>query len=146
MYPIARRAGQAAVALHARDLVLLHQEVQAFGVLGDDGVLALEHRGPIQRGRADAFDAEVGGVLQVVPDFGVEEQSLGGDAAHVQAGAAQLGGLLDQCDIQPVLRRANSRRVAGRSSANDRHVKNCLCRHFSQGKLHSGASLTFRKF
>ena len=39
--------------------------------------------------RADAVDAVFGGVLQVVPDLGIEEQGLGGNAADVQAGAAE---------------------------------------------------------
>ena len=73
MNAVLRGAGQPAKALDARDLVLLHQEVEAVGVFGDDGVLALLHRGPVQRRRADAFNAEVGGVLQMFPDFGVEE-------------------------------------------------------------------------
>ena len=63
VHAVLRRAGQPAIALDARDLVLLHQEVEALGVLGDDGVLALQHGGPVERGRADAFNAEFGGVL-----------------------------------------------------------------------------------
>jgi hypothetical protein len=102
MYAFQRRAGQPSKSHDPRNLVLLHQEVQALGVLGDDGVFALEHRGPIERGRADSLNAKVGGVLQVVPDLSIEEEGLGGDAAHVQAGAAQLVSLFDQCDFQPV--------------------------------------------
>ena len=82
-------------------------------MLGDDGVLALEHRGPVERGRADAPNAEFGGVLQVVPDFGVEEQGLGGDATHQQASTPKPVELLDQCDLQPIFRATNRRRVAG---------------------------------
>ncbi len=78
MHVALRRAGEPAKALEPGDLVLLHQEVETLGVLDDDGVFALEHRGPVERGRADAANAEVGGVLQMVPDFGVEEQGLGG--------------------------------------------------------------------
>jgi hypothetical protein len=126
-------------AFEPRDLVLLHQEVQALDVLGDDRVLALEHGGPVERGRAEALNAKIGGVLQMVPDFGVEEQSLGGNAAHMQAGSAQLRGRLDERHLEPILRRANRRRVAGRPAADDRHVVDRLCRLFSQGKLHSGA-------
>jgi hypothetical protein len=33
-----------------RDLVLLHQEVEALHVLRDDGVLARQHRGPVSVG------------------------------------------------------------------------------------------------
>ncbi len=52
----------------------------------------------------------------------------------MQAGAAQLVGLLDQCDLEPVLRRANGRRVTGRPAANDRHIENRLCFCLNQGK------------
>jgi hypothetical protein len=50
--------------------VLLHQEFESLDVLGDDGVFALEDRGPVERGRADAGDPELDCVLEVVPDFG----------------------------------------------------------------------------
>ena len=49
-------AGQAAVALDHVDLVLLHQELDALGVLGDDLVLAVEHQREIQA-RILAVDA-----------------------------------------------------------------------------------------
>ena len=84
-----------AVAGDDGDLVLLHQELKALGVLVDDGGLALEHAVPIELRSADAVDAEFGRVLEVVPDFGVEEQRLGGDAADVEAGAAE-----DVCGIR----------------------------------------------
>ncbi len=126
-----RRAGQAAKALNTRDLVLFDQEVEALGVLGDDGVLALEHRLPVERRRnrrgVAKADAEVGGVPQVVPYLGIEEQRLGGNAAPVQAGAAQLVGLFNQRDLEPILRRPKSRCIPSRSAAHHRHVKNCLC-------------------
>jgi hypothetical protein len=62
-------------------------------------------------------------------------EGFGGDAAHVQAGAAQLVGFFDQRDLQPVLRRANGRCVAGWSAAHNRYIVDYFC----QGKLHSGA-------
>ncbi len=69
MHAALRRAGEPAKALEPGDLVLLHQEVEALGVLRDDGVFALEHRGPIERGRADAANAEVGGRVADGPRF-----------------------------------------------------------------------------
>ena len=138
VHAVLGRAGEAAIALDARDLVLFHQKIEALGVLGDDAVFALEHRGPVERGRTDAFDAEVGGVLEMVPYLGIEEQSLGGNAADVQAGAPQLAGLLDQGDFQSVFRAANGRRIAGRPAADDCCIVDCLCHFFSQGELHSG--------
>ncbi len=103
MNAVFRRAGEPAVALDGRDLVLAHQEVETLHVLGDDPVLAIENGLPIDGDRAHAFNAMLGGMLQVVIDFRVEKQGLGGDAAPVQAGAAQLLFPLDQGDLQPVL-------------------------------------------
>jgi hypothetical protein len=113
--------------------VFLHQEVEALDMLGDDAVFALEHRGPVERERADAANAKLRRMIQVVPNLGVEEQRLGRNAADVQAGSAQLVALLNQRNLQPVLRAANGRRIPGRSAANNRHVKNRLCHR----ELHS---------
>ncbi len=97
MLTVVCRAGEAAITGNDGDLVLLHQELKALDVLGDDAVFAFEHSLPVEGRRvADAANAKLGRVLQVVPDFGVEQQRLGGDAAHMQACAAQLGGHLDQ--------------------------------------------------
>ena len=78
-----------AVAGDHGDLVLLHQEAKTLGVLVDDGGLALLHGIPVECAAVDVVDTVVGGVLEVVPDLGVEEQRLGRNAAHVQAGAAK---------------------------------------------------------
>ena len=53
--------------------------------------------------RVDVVDAVVGGVLEVVPEFGVEEERLGGDAADVEAGAAEDVGGLDERDLKTEL-------------------------------------------
>ena len=91
-----------------------------------DGGLALLHRGPVQLRRADAGDAIVRRVLQMVPDFGVEQQRLGGDAAHVQAGAAEHGVALDERDLEAKLSAANGRGVACGTAAEDGYVVNCV--------------------
>ena len=95
-------------------------------MLGDDGVFALEYRGPVECGCVDSLNTEVGGVLQVVPDLGVEEQGFGRDATDVQAGSAQLGGLFNQRDLQAVFCAANGRSIAGWSATDDRYVVDCL--------------------
>ena len=77
-----RRPGEPAVALDVSDLVLAHEEVEALHVLGDDPVLALQDGLPVDGDLAHAFDAVLGGMLQVVIDLGVEEQGLGRNAAH----------------------------------------------------------------
>ena len=90
MNSIFRRAGELAVALDGGDLVLAHEKVETLHMLGDDPVLAIENGLPVDSDLAHAFNAVLGGVLQVVIDLGVEEQGLGGNAAHVQASASQL--------------------------------------------------------
>ncbi len=114
-------AGQAAVALDPVDLVLLHQELDALGVLGDDLVLAVEHQGEIEA-RIIAMDAVFFRVLEALPDVGGVEESLGGDAAHVQAGSAQLGVFFDDGGFEAVLSRANGRRISTGAAPDDDHV------------------------
>ena len=62
---------------------------------------ALLDGGPVQLARVDAFDAEFLGVFQVVPEFGIEQQGLGRDAAHVQAGAAEHVVFFDKAVFSP---------------------------------------------
>ena len=101
MNAVLRGAGELAVALDGLDFVLAHQELEAFGVFADDFGLAVLHRFPVQLARGDALDAEFLGIFQVVPDFGVEQQGFRRDAAHVQAGAAQVGIFFDECSLEP---------------------------------------------
>ena len=96
-------------------------------MLGDDGLLALLHRIPVQRAAVNAVDAVLGRMLQVVPQLGIEQQRLGGNAAHVQAGSTQHVHSFDQCSFQSKLSGANRRRVTGWSAAHNRHVVNRLC-------------------
>ena len=100
----------------------------------DDVVLALEQVVPVERGRGDAVDAVALGVLQVVPDLGGEEHGLGGNAAPVQAGAAELVGLLDERDLQAKLRGANGAGIAGGAAADDDEVIDSFCQ---ESELHS---------
>ena len=96
-------------------------------MLGDDPVFAVEDGLPVDGDVAHAFDAVLGGVFQVVIDLGVEEQGLGGNAAPVQAGAAQLLFPLDQGDLQPVLPGADGGGVSPWTAADDDHVVDCFC-------------------
>ncbi len=114
-------AGQAAITLDPIHLVLLHQELDALGVLGDDLVLAVAHQREIET-RVLAVDALFGGVQEPLPDVRGMQESLGGNAADVQTGAAQLGIFFDDGGLQAVLARANGRRVASRATAQDNHV------------------------
>ena len=63
-------------------------------------------------------------VFQVVPELGIEQQRLGRDAAHVQAGAAEHVVLLDECGLQSILAGADGGGVAGRTAADDGNVIN----------------------
>ena len=99
---------QAAETLDHVDLVLLHQEVDALGVLGDDLVLAVEDQREIQA-RIFAMDAVFDGVLEMLPNVGRVQEGFGGNAAHMQAAAAQFRVFFDDGDLQAVLSRTNSR-------------------------------------
>ena len=123
-HAILRRAGQLAVSFDGFHLVLLHQELEALGVLGDDLRLALLDGSPVQLARVHAFDAEFLGLFQVVPEFGVEQQSLGRDAADVQAGAAEESVFFDERGFQAVLAGADGGGVSGRAAADDGYVVN----------------------
>src|SRR6185437_1138131 len=126
-----RGTGEADVAVDDGDLVLLHQEVEALGVLDDDLVLAREDVLPVELGGADVVDAVLLGVLEVVPDLGGEEHRLGGDAAYVEAGAAQLVGRLDQRGLQSILPGADGAGIACGAAANHYKVINRLCQGFA---------------
>ncbi len=102
-------------------------------MLGNDLVLAVEHRLPVHLALTEPIDAIFLRVLYVVVDLSVEQQRLGGNAAHVQARPAQLLGLLDQRDLQPVLPGANRGRVTGWPTAENCNVVNRVC----QGMLRS---------
>ena len=119
--------GQPAVALDDVDLVLLHQELDALGVLGDDLVLAVDHQGEIEA-RVLAVNALFDGVLETLPNVGRVEERLGGDAADVQAGAAQLRVFFNNGCFQAVLARANGRRISTGTAPEDDHV---ICHGFS---------------
>ena len=93
-------------------------------MFGDDFRLALLDGGPIQLARVHAFDPEFFGVFQVVPQLGIEQQGLGRDTAHVQAGAAEHVVLFDEGSFQAVLAGADGGGVAGRTTADDGDVIN----------------------
>src|SRR5580698_10360564 len=77
----AGRAGQLAIAANDVDLVLAHEELQAFGVLVDDALLALLNIAPVQGDAGGVLQAEFRAFLSVVENFGVEQQRLGRNTA-----------------------------------------------------------------
>ena len=93
--------GDAALALDPVDLVLLEQEGDAVDVGGDGVVLVLHHRGQIELRRRDD-DAERAEIVRgLLEHLRRVEQRLGGDAADVEAGAAQRLALLDHAALRP---------------------------------------------
>ena len=123
-HPILRRACELAISFYGFHLVLLHQELKALGVLGDDLPLALLDGSPVQLARVHALDPEFLGLFQMVPEFGIKQQSLGRDAADVQARAAQESVFFDERGFQAVLAGADRGGVSGRATANDGYVVN----------------------
>ena len=119
-------AHQPPETLDGADLVLLHQQGQALGVLFDHLALAVDHPRPVELDARD-LDAELARALDVVVDLRLEEQRLGGDAAHVQAGAAVVRLFFNQDGLQPVAGGAEGGGVAARPAADDCHVVGHVC-------------------
>src|SRR5258708_822862 len=113
---------QASEAEHAVYLVLAYQKVQALGVLGDNLVLTVLDVLPVQLACAQAVNAVLFGIFHVVINFRIEQQCLGGNAAHLQACAAELFFLVDQAGLQPKLAGAEGGSISAGSTANDGKV------------------------
>ena len=83
-------AGELGGAVHLLDLVQLQQTGYAAGQLLADGVLVGDDLGEVDLHTLDLY----ADILALGPDLlhqlGGVQQALGGDAAHVQAGAAQI--------------------------------------------------------
>src|SRR5690606_15009476 len=103
------------VAVVDGDLAPLQQRGDAGDELVDDGLLALLGGRPVDLGRAGA-DAEVAGRGHGAVDVRGLEQLLGGDAPHVEAGAAEPA-LLDECDLEPGAGAVERGRVAAGAAA-----------------------------
>jgi hypothetical protein len=107
-------AREAPEALEPRDLVLLEEVFDSLRHLRDDRVLARLHLGDVDLDarHVDAVRLQV--VARLLVFLGGSEQRLGGDASHVEAGAAQgelaLG--LRQPSMQAVFRPSCAARTA----------------------------------
>ena len=123
---VLRRSGEPSITLDHVDLVFAHQKIESLGVLGDDFVLARLDSRPVQLCAFDAFNAKLLSFLDVVIDFGVKEQRLGWNAAHVQAGAAKLVVLLNEGHFEPILAAADGGSVSARTAADDRYIVDCV--------------------
>src|SRR4051812_10855940 len=116
------RSREASVTLDHVDLVLAHQELETLGVLGHDLRLAADDGAPVELHVLGTDHAELFAFFQVVCKLRVEQQRLGRDAAHVQAGAAELVVFLNEGDFQAKLAGADGGCVTGRAGANDGNV------------------------
>ena len=112
---------QHAGASHDRNLVLLHQKLDPFGVLIGNPARAL-HRDTVVGLHAAGLDAKVLGFLEQIGDVGGVEQRFGRNAADVHADAAQLL-LLDHRRRETELRAADRAHVARGPAAKNDHVK-----------------------
>ena len=90
-------------------------------MLLDDLVFAREHRGPIDFYVFD-FEAEFLGALEIVVNVRVVQENFGGNAADVQASAAEKGIFFDDGGFQAPLRGADGGDVAARSAADDHEI------------------------
>ena len=68
------------------------------------------------------FEAEFFGALEMIVDIGVVQENFGGDAAHMQASAAEERVFFDDGDFQAPLRGADGGDVSARSAADDHDI------------------------
>jgi hypothetical protein len=107
-------------ALDQRDLAGLHQALQPLVEAGDHVVLVGVDPAHVDA-RQRALHAELLSLARGVGDLGRVQEGLGGDAAAVQAGAADLV-LLHQRDRQAELGGAERAGVPARARAEDDDV------------------------
>ena len=115
------RAGEPALALDHGDPAGLDQPGEALEEPGDDAVLVGVHAGHVDAVEAGPH-AELLGLAGLVGDLGGVQQRLGGDAADVQAGAAEVA-LLDEADRQAELSGAQGAGVAARTRPENEYVE-----------------------
>ena len=85
---------------------------------GREGSAATEPVASLERGNVPDGDAVLGhGVVRVVEQVRGVQERLGGDAPHVQAGAAQGASPLDAGDFQPELRALDGGDVSAGAAA-----------------------------
>ena len=83
------------------DLVFLEQELDALGQALHDLVLVGQHRRQVELDAADLDPVLAEAVADLLEQMEECEQRLGGDAADIEAGAAESAALLDAGDLQP---------------------------------------------
>ena len=120
-------AGEPAVAGDHRDLVLLHQEVEALGVLVDDGGLALLHGGPVElRALPTSAMPYSAACFRWSQISALNSRALVGMQPTCRQVPPSTVAHLDERDFEAELAAANGRGVAGGAAADDGHVVDCL--------------------
>src|SRR5581483_2150142 len=120
--------GHAAFALEAAqpfedgDLVLLHQEVHAFGELVDNAILALHHFVKMELETFDA-DAKFSRVADQIVNVRGVQQLFGGNTATQQTSAAEVFIFFDNGGFQTNLGGADGGDVTARPRANHCDIK-----------------------
>ena len=116
------RRRDAAGTDNAFDLVLLEQEFDALGELAHHLGLLCHHGGQIEFDLG--FDAQLGeiGFGFVQPLAGMQ-QGLGGNAADIEAGAAEAAAAVDTGRREAELAEPDSGIVAARAAADDNRVE-----------------------
>ena len=104
------------------DLVLLEEVGDAVDVGGDGVVLVLHHRGVVELWRADHDAERRHAMVSFLEHFRGVQQRLRGNAADVEARAAERLALLDHGHLQPKLGRADGAHVAAGSGADDDEI------------------------
>src|SRR5437016_1308591 len=102
------------------DLVLAEEEFEALDDAGDDLAAAVDG-GTVVGFEAVEGDAEGLGVFEGADDLGVAQKGLGGDAADVEADAADPLALDDR-SLKAVLGGAKGSDIAAWAGADDDHV------------------------
>ena len=121
-YAHTSRSGNAAPSAYRLNVVLFEQKFHALSEPGNNLALARKHGRPVH-GKVVADEAVLFGFLETIVDFGVEEQSLGGNAPPMQAGAAELLRLFHERSLQPKMAGTDGCHVAARPAADHYHVK-----------------------
>ena len=83
-------ASKLGFAVDLRDLVCLEQASDTAGQLFGDGILMGDDLGEVDRDTVHLHADVLALMLDVLNQLCAVQQALGGDAAHVQAGAAQV--------------------------------------------------------
>ena len=91
-------------------------------MLGDDLSFSLLDCGPVELAGVYPFDTEFLRFFQVIPEFGIEQQSFRRNTADVETGAAEESVFFNESGFQAILAGADGGGVSGRAAADDGNV------------------------